>query len=160
MKFLPEDIPSSIECIKTLQEMRQEIQKLLEALQQRKDTRKVMEMNAGDQVWLEGKNLAVQGKQTLLPKWYGPFPIEAKIGKVAYRLMLPASMKIHNIFHVDLLLPYKETEAYGPAYARPPPRSDRRRRRIHRGVHPRCQAEASRMRALVPRALGRIPCIR
>ena len=30
-------------------------------------------------------------------------------------------MKIHNVFHVDLLLPYKETEAYRPAYVRPPP---------------------------------------
>ena len=35
--------------------------------------------------------------------------------------MLPTSMKIHNVFHVDLLLPYKETEAYRPAYVRPPP---------------------------------------
>src|SRR6266567_8767404 len=83
--------------------------------------RKITEMNTGDQVWLEGKNLTVQGKQTLLPKRYGPFPIEAKIGKVAYRLTLLASMKIHNVFHVDLLLPYKETEAYRPTYARPPP---------------------------------------
>jgi Chromo (CHRromatin Organisation MOdifier) domain len=30
-------------------------------------------------------------------------------------------MKIHNVFHVNLLFPYKETEAYGPAYTRPPP---------------------------------------
>ena len=30
-------------------------------------------------------------------------------------------MKIHNVFHVNLLLPYKETEAYGPAYVKPPP---------------------------------------
>ena len=30
-------------------------------------------------------------------------------------------MKIHNVFHIDLLLPYKETEAYGQAYTRPPP---------------------------------------
>jgi len=29
-------------------------------------------------------------------------------------------MRIHNVFHVDLLLPYKEMEAYGPAYTRPP----------------------------------------
>src|SRR6266699_3494718 len=79
------------------------------------------EMNVGDQVWLEGKNLAVRGKRTLLPKWYGPFPVKAKIGKVAYRLTLPASMKIHNVFHVDLLLSYKEMEAYGPAYMRPLP---------------------------------------
>ena len=30
-------------------------------------------------------------------------------------------MKIHNVFHVDLLLPYKEMEAYGQAYSRPAP---------------------------------------
>ena len=28
-------------------------------------------------------------------------------------------MKIHNVFHIDLLTPYKETEAYGKAYSRP-----------------------------------------
>ena len=80
-----------------------------------------MEINAGDQVWLEGKNLTIQGKWTLLPKQYEPFPIKAKIGKVTYHLKLPPSMKIHNVFHINLLLPYKETAAYGPAYVRPPP---------------------------------------
>ena len=30
-------------------------------------------------------------------------------------------MKIHNVFHVDLLIPYKETEAYGDTYPQPPP---------------------------------------
>ncbi len=30
-------------------------------------------------------------------------------------------MKIHNVFHIDLLMPYKETEQYGTPYARPPP---------------------------------------
>jgi len=29
-------------------------------------------------------------------------------------------MKIHNVFHTDLLLPYKETEAYGTPFTRPP----------------------------------------
>jgi len=42
-------------------------------------------------------------------------------GAVAYQLKLPSEMKIHNVFHVDLLLPYKETKAYGPGYTRPPP---------------------------------------
>jgi len=36
-------------------------------------------------------------------------------------LDLPASMKIHNVFHMDLLLPYKEMEQYGTPYIRPPP---------------------------------------
>ena len=30
-------------------------------------------------------------------------------------------MKIHNVFHIDLLLSYKEMEAYGPSYTRLPP---------------------------------------
>ena len=30
-------------------------------------------------------------------------------------------MKIHDIFHVDLLIPFHETDAYGTAYPQPPP---------------------------------------
>jgi len=30
-------------------------------------------------------------------------------------------MKIHDVFHVDLLLPYQETKAYGTPFTRPPP---------------------------------------
>ena len=36
------------------------------------------------------------------------------------RLVLPQSMKIHNVFHTDLLLPYKETEQYGTPFTQPP----------------------------------------
>jgi chromodomain-containing protein len=39
---------------------------------------------------------------------------------MAYRLQLPSLIKVHNIFHVDLLTPYKEMEEYGWAYTRPP----------------------------------------
>jgi hypothetical protein len=78
-------------------------------------------MKDADQVWLEGRNLNISRMCKLLPKWYGPFKITKKIGPVAYQLDLPPSMRIHNMFHVDLLMPYKETEAYGPTYTRPPP---------------------------------------
>jgi hypothetical protein len=59
-----------------------------------------------------------------MPKRYGPFTIKEKVTSVAFRLELPPSMKIHDVFHADLLLPYKETEAYGTPFARPPPTID------------------------------------
>jgi hypothetical protein len=34
---------------------------------------------------------------------------------------LPTSLKIHDVFHVDLLTPYHETEEHGENYTQPPP---------------------------------------
>jgi Chromo (CHRromatin Organisation MOdifier) domain len=78
-------------------------------------------MEEGNQVWLEAKNFKMKGTKKLMPRRYGPFKITKKISPVAYQLDLPQSMKIHNVFHVDLLSSYKETEAYGTPYMRPPP---------------------------------------
>jgi hypothetical protein len=33
---------------------------------------------------------------------------------------LPKQWKIHNVFHADLITPYKETELHGPNFTRPP----------------------------------------
>jgi hypothetical protein len=38
-----------------------------------------------------------------------------------YRVELPKQWKIHNVFHADLIMPYKETELHGPNFTRPPP---------------------------------------
>ncbi len=81
----------------------------------------ILQLTIGQRVWLEGCNLHIRGLAKLLPKWYGPFQIKQKIGNVAYCLELPESIKVHNIFHIDLLMPYKETEEYRQAYTRPPP---------------------------------------
>jgi hypothetical protein len=34
---------------------------------------------------------------------------------------IPQQWKIHNVFHVNLITPYKETELHGPNFTRPPP---------------------------------------
>ena len=41
-------------------------------------------------------------------KRLGPFPISEKISDVNFRLDLPQSMRVHNVFHVSLLEPYRQ----------------------------------------------------
>jgi hypothetical protein len=77
---------------------------------------------AGQRVWLEGTNLKTSHPtKKFAPKCYGPFPITDVISPVVYRLTLPPSWKIHNVFHVSLLMPYKETEEHRPNFTKPPP---------------------------------------
>ena len=104
-----------------MHDARQRAQELLTRIQNHQDSRKIMEMKVGDQVWLKGKNLAITRHRKLSPKCYGPFKITEQISPVAYQLLLPNTMKIHNVFHINLLMPYKEMEAYSTPFTRPPP---------------------------------------
>ena len=57
----------------------------------------------GDLVFLSSKNITTaRPSKKLDDKMLGPFKITAKIGS-SYRLELPASMRIHNVFHPSLL---------------------------------------------------------
>ena len=81
-----------------------------------------MEFDKGEQVWLKGRNLKTHHPTAkLAPQHYGPLTIDKKLSPVTYRLSLPPSIKIHPVFHVNLLTRYKETAAHGPNYKRPPP---------------------------------------
>ena len=76
----------------------------------------------GDMVWLKGRNLHIdQPTAKLSPKHHGPFPIKKVLGPVTYQLTLPMTWKIHDVFHVDLLTPYNETDFHGPNFQWPPP---------------------------------------
>jgi Chromo (CHRromatin Organisation MOdifier) domain len=75
----------------------------------------------GQKVWLEGTNLKTSHlTKKFTPKHYRPFPITDVISPVVYRLTLPPSWKIHNIFHVSLLMPYKEMEEHSTNFAKLP----------------------------------------
>ncbi len=37
---------------------------------------------------------------------------------VNYRLKLPTQWSIHDVFHIDLLTPYRETDLHGSNYSR------------------------------------------
>src|SRR5216684_7294049 len=76
----------------------------------------------GAQVWLEGTNLHLPYQATkLAPKCYGPFEITKEVSPIAYQLRLPLAWNIHDVFHASLLSPYREMNAHGPNYSRPPP---------------------------------------
>ena len=75
-----------------------------------------------DMVWLEGRNLRIdQPSVKLAAKRHGPFPIKRVLSPVTYQLTLPPTWKIHDVFHVDLLTPYIETDFHGENFTRPPP---------------------------------------
>jgi hypothetical protein len=121
VKFLEDSMPVAQECLEWVQKAREHAEEHLMALQKQKDARRLREHNIGDQVWLEGTNLSMKGTQKLLPKRYGPFKITEWIGPVAYQLDLPNHMKIHDVFHIDLLMPHKEMEEYRRPYTCPLP---------------------------------------
>ena len=75
----------------------------------------------GDEVWLDACNLKIRTPSRKLSPWrYGPFKVLQRISLVAYRIELPQTMKIHNVFHINLLIPHRQTEAYGETYHQPP----------------------------------------
>ena len=57
----------------------------------------------------------------MAPKHHGPFQVIKEVSLVAYQLRLPTSWRIHDVFHISLLSPYRETTAHGPNFTRPPP---------------------------------------
>jgi hypothetical protein len=120
LQHLDSPMPAATKRLCLLDDARKVAQKALEWIQQCKDDRKITEMKEGDQVWLEAQNLMITRNQKLSPKRYGPYQISEKISAITYHLDLPPSMKIHNVFYIDLLLPYKEMEAYGTPYTHPP----------------------------------------
>ena len=69
-----------------------------------------LQLTEGQWVLLSTKNLEIPGYcPKLKPRWVGPFEVTKVVNPVAYRLKLHETMRIHNVFHVSLLKPYRGT---------------------------------------------------
>lgn len=76
----------------------------------------------GDKVFLERPDLRSSRPSHKLDwKRFGPFEVTQKISDTAYRLKLPASMKIHDVFHVGHLIPRRKDTILGRQVLPPPP---------------------------------------
>lgn len=81
--------------------------------------RKEPVFEVGDKVWLSAQHIKVhQPTKKLGVRQLGPYTVLERIGDLAYKLDLPPSLKVHPVFHVDRLSPYKGNEVNGKE---PPP---------------------------------------
>ena len=117
-------VPVAKGLVQSMSSIMQEAKKHLLAAQNRQksyvDTkRREISFDVGTQVLLSTSNIKLKmpGARKLLPRWIGPFKVVKKVGKVAYKLELPETLKIHDVFHISLLKSYKTSGKVQP----PPP---------------------------------------
>jgi hypothetical protein len=109
---MPMQNPSTDEFVKNLETAREAARRALEDTAERMkkyaDQRRSeeKEFQIGDKVWLDAEYLNTgRPSKTLDNRREGPFPVIGKAGKNAYRLRLPASWRVHPVFHVSHLRP-------------------------------------------------------
>lgn len=78
------------------------------------------EFEVGDEVWLESTNICTDRPSAkLAPRRLGPYRILERVSSHAYHLALPPTMRIHNVFHVDLLSAVYLNDIPGREFERP-----------------------------------------
>ncbi|KAF8751778.1 hypothetical protein RHS01_08608 [Rhizoctonia solani] len=122
---VPTDVPEADNLAQTMEEQWKEVESALRQSKQQMtagEEGSPMEFDIGEEAWLDAKNVKLK---TLSPKLtkqrLGPFKVIEKISDQAYRLKLPPTMRIHNVFYVGLLSKVKRDSKR--AFENQPPQS-------------------------------------
>lgn len=105
-----ERVPAAEELAKKIKDISEETKAMINIAQEwhkeQADKRRTEEpeWQIGDKAWLSRKNIPTDRPSEKLDyRRLGPYEITEKIGTRAYRLKLPPTMKIHDVFHVSML---------------------------------------------------------
>ena len=120
--------PASYAFVEQLQALTDRARKCLVAARQRQKAfadakRTERSFSEGEMVLLSTKNMNLkhaEKSRKLLPRWVGPFKIVRKVDSLAYELEMNPGWRIHPVFHVSLLEPYRTDGRTQP----PPPPID------------------------------------
>ncbi|SPC68179.1 related to Gag-pol polyprotein [Ustilago sp. UG-2017b] len=67
---------------------------------------KDIEFKVGDMVYINHRNWKTRRPTPKLDTWFaGPYPVQERVGRRAYRITLPANLRVHDVFHVSMLEP-------------------------------------------------------
>jgi hypothetical protein len=104
------DFLENIEQVQTCIKRELELAKAQQAAQADKH-RRPLSFSVGDRVRLSTDYITLlnQPSAKLRHRFLGPFKVLEVVSPVSYRLELPASMRVHPVFHVSRLLPWIET---------------------------------------------------
>ena len=89
--------------------LRQQLLRVQQKMKSAADKKRTFrEFAVGDHVFLKLQpyiqtSVAPKSNQKLAFKFYGPYRVLARVGRVAYRLELPEKSKIHPVIHVSQL---------------------------------------------------------
>ena len=76
----------------------------------------------GDRVWLRSRDIKLPVKnKKFAPRFVGPYSVETVVNPAAVRLTLPASLKIHPVFHVSQVKPVSNSVLSAPLPVPPDP---------------------------------------
>src|SRR3954463_7821405 len=131
---IPDNIPAASEWLEHLNNTMKQVTDALVLAKANQETnankkRRDLQFDIGDQVLLSSNHINLTSQSArptkkLQHRYIGPYQIIQKVSPVAYKLELPDTLKVHLVFHVSLLRPYKNPQDFPdqePPTTPPPP---------------------------------------